>query len=108
VTVPFSLCLSIDTVRSGPLGNALSSFKPAAGEASILALQLLYETTLGPKSKYGAYFLAHHIPYELESDSSRIEYRICKMIFSGFPAGSTVFLGKGKVSTTHSSGVKKN
>jgi hypothetical protein len=49
--VPLTLCLSAESAKASPIGKALGSFEPEAGEASLIALQLLYETSQGPKSK---------------------------------------------------------
>lgn len=45
------LCLSVENARLGPLGKLMKEWDPLAGEASIIALQLLYERSLGAKSK---------------------------------------------------------
>ncbi|GAB5029968.1 ribulose-bisphosphate carboxylase oxygenase large subunit n-chloroplastic-like [Nannochloropsis oceanica] len=54
-TIPLTLCLSMDSVRLSPVGKAVGGFEPTLGEASLIALQLLYEASLGPKSKYAVY-----------------------------------------------------
>lgn len=54
-TVPLTLCLSMDSVRASPLGKVIGGFEPVLGDASLIALQLLYEAHMGPKSKYAVY-----------------------------------------------------
>ncbi len=54
-TIPLTLCLSMDSVRASPLGKAVGAFEPALGDASLIALQLLWEAAQGSKSKYATY-----------------------------------------------------
>jgi len=54
-TVPLTLCLSTDSVRLSPVGKAVGGFEPTLGDASLIALQLLYEASLGPKSKFAVW-----------------------------------------------------
>jgi hypothetical protein len=45
------LCLSVENSKLGPLGKVVTQWEPLAGEASIIALQLLVERSQGAKSK---------------------------------------------------------
>lgn len=49
--VPMPLCLSVENSKLGPLGKVVTQWEPLAGEASIIALQLLVERSQGAKSK---------------------------------------------------------